>query len=477
MGLKKQSFLTKVISCTMMLVMINALPSPVNAVTTNSTTKQGGSIQLVSSESLKDAFSSFFEVGTSVSPNELSSGTSFFKKQFNSITPENELKPDALIDQSACQQRGNNVNTQISLSRASQTLKFCEDNGIALRGHTFVWYSQTPDWFFRENFNSSGTYVSTTIMNQRLESFIKNTFDALKTQYPKLNISAYDVCNELFLNDGGGLRPASNSNWAKVYGDDTFVFKAFEYARKYAPAGCKLFINDYNEYIPAKTSDIYNIAMKLKEKGLIDGIGMQAHLDVSYPSAQVFKTGLEKFLSTGLEVQVTELDITCGDATAQAKLFADVFKMCMAYPNQIKALTVWGTHDSISWRRENNPLMFGANYTPKQAYTEVMKVAASATPVQTTPATTTTTTTTTTKATTTTTITTLPIIVYGDLSGDGRVTNVDLVTISQHLVGDIQLSGANLQSADVTNDGKVDVADLALMKQFIMGDYVVLGKR
>jgi|GEM_PF-1151950 len=90
---------------------------------------------------------------------------------------------------------------------------------------------------------------------------------------------------------------------------------------------------------------------------------------------------------------------------------------------------------------------------------------------------TTTTTTTTTKATTITTVTTLPIIVYGDLSGDGRVTNVDLVTISQHLVGDIQLSGANLQSADVTNDGKVDVADLALMKQFIMGDYVVLGKR
>jgi len=440
------------------------------------TTTQPGT---VSSDSLKDAFSGFFKVGTSVSPNELSSGASFIKKHFNSITPENELKPDALIDQSACQQKGNNVNTQISLSRASQTLKFCEDNGIALRGHTFVWYSQTPDWFFRENFNSSGAYVSTTIMNQRLESFIKNTFDALKTQYPKLNIYSYDVCNELFVNDGGGLRPANNSNWTRIYGDDTFIFKAFEYARKYAPAGCKLFINDYNEYIPAKTSDIYNIAMKLKEKGLIDGIGMQSHLDVSYPSAQVFKTGLEKFLSTGLEVQVTELDITCGDATAQAKLFADVFKMCMAYPNQIKAVTVWGTHDSISWRRENNPLMFGANYTPKQAYTEVMKVAASATPVitTTTTAAATTTTTTTTKATTTTTVTTLPSIVYGDFNGDGRVTNVDLVTISQHLVGDIQLSGANLQSADVTNDGKVDVADLALMKQFIMGDYVVLGKR
>jgi GH35 family endo-1,4-beta-xylanase len=46
---------------------------------------------------------------------------------------------------------------------------------IPLRGHTFVWYSQTPDWFFRENFGG-GNYVSKDVMDQRLESFIKNTF-------------------------------------------------------------------------------------------------------------------------------------------------------------------------------------------------------------------------------------------------------------------------------------------------------------
>ncbi len=462
MGFKKQSFLTKVISCTMVLVMINALPSPVNAVTTSSTTKQGGSIQLVSSESLKNAFSSFFEVGTSVSPNELSSGASFFKKQFSNITPENELKPDSLLDQSACQQKGNNVNTQISLSRASQTLKFCEDNGIALRGHTFVWYNQTPDWFFRENFNSSGDYVSTIIMNQRLESFIKNTFDALKTQYPKLNIYAYDVCNELFLNDGGGLRSSNNSNWTKIYGDDTFVIKAFEYARKYAPTGCKLFINDYNEYIPAKTNDIYNIAMKLKGKGLIDGIGMQSHLDVSYPSAQVFKIALEKFLSTGLEVQITELDIAydnTGDEMAQTKLFADVFSIYLENKDKVSSVTVWGKYGSrLSWATEKNPTLFNSDYSPRQAYFEVIKVAESAIQLETTQA------------------TTLPVTAYGDISGDGKITNSDLINMGQYLIGDIQLSETQFHNADVTNDGKVDIADLALTKQFIMGAHVVLGK-
>jgi len=63
--------------------------------------------------SLKDAFGSKFKVGTCVSPGELNTGASFIKRHFNSITPENELKPDAIINQQACQQRGNNVNTQV----------------------------------------------------------------------------------------------------------------------------------------------------------------------------------------------------------------------------------------------------------------------------------------------------------------------------------------------------------------------------
>ena len=440
--------------------------------TPSTTTSNGSTTPQPSSDSLKDAFSSFFKIGTSVSPNELSSGASFIKKHFNSITPENELKPDALIDQGACQQRGNNVNTQISLNRASQTLKFCEDNGISLRGHTFVWYSQTPSWFFKENFSDNGAYVSKDIMNKRLESFIKNTFEAIKTQYPKLDLYAYDVCNELFLNDGGGLRPADNSNWVRVYGDDSFVIKAFEYARQYAPAGCKLYLNDYNEYIGAKTNDLYNMAMKLKANGTIDGIGMQSHLDVKYPSASTYKTALEKFISTGLDVQVTELDITCGDTTAQAKLFADIFQMCVDNADKISSLTVWGTHDSISWRRENNPLIFGSNYTPKQAYTEVMKVAANAAPKTTTPTTTTTTTTTTTQPSTPTT----PDFKFGDINRDGKADITDLTMISLYLLSDINLDSTQMMSADVVYDKDVNLADLSLMKQYIMKDDVTLGK-
>ncbi|MBQ9981894.1 MAG: endo-1,4-beta-xylanase, partial [Oscillospiraceae bacterium] len=446
--------------------------------TTTTTTTTGTPVS--TADSLKGKFASCFKMGTSVSPNELNSGADFIKKHFNSITPENELKPDAIIDQSASQSKGNNVDTQVNLSRAAQTLKFCEQNGIGVRGHTFIWHSQTPDWFFRENFSNNGAYVSKEVMNKRIESFIKNTFEAIETQYPKLNLYAYDVCNELFLNDGGGMRgvnATSNSaasNWARIYGEnnDEFVYTAFRAARKYAPEGCKLYINDYNEYIPAKTDDIYNLVMGLKKEGLIDGIGMQSHLDVSYPSAQVYKTALEKFLSTGLEVSITELDITTnGDYSAQADLFKAIFEMAVENRTQIPSFTVWGTHDPISWRSSQNPLLFSSGYKEKEAYKAVMsiKVPTDDTPtVTTSPDVTTTPTTTTPKVTTVTNNNSGNVTVAGDIDENGAVSSTDLVKLMQSLVGKVTLSSSAKKNADINNDGKVSIVDLIKLKNMLI---------
>ncbi len=426
----------------------------------------------VSADSLKGKFGSLFKMGTSVSPFELSSGASFIKKHFNSITPENELKPDSLLKQGST----DNTRCNVSLAGAAQTLKFCEDNGIAMRGHTFVWYSQTPDWFFKEGFQSSGAYVSKDIMNKRLENFIKDTFDLIAKEYPKLDLYAYDVCNELFVNDGGGLRPGSNSNWTKVYGDtnDEFIINAFTYARQYAPKGCKLYINDYNEYIPAKTNDIYNIAMKLKELGVIDGIGMQSHLATNYPSASVYKTGLEKFLSTGLDVQITELDIeTKGNDSARAQLFQDVFQMAVDHADQISSFTVWGTHDDISWRKNETPLLFGSNYSPKPDYDKVMSIKVNASVV------TTTATTTVAPVITTTTVAGPAVTKYGDANCDGEVNMADAVLIMQYLAnpnkyglngtGTSHMTAQGLANADVYDSGDgVSSADALSIQKYLL---------
>ena len=198
---------------------------------------------------------------------------------------------------------GNNVNTQVLFREGiTSILHFCEQNNISLRGHTFCWHSQTPDWFFRENFQNDGNYVSKDIMNQRLESFIKNTFEIFARDFPNVDLYAYDICNEVFANDGGGLRPSTESKWMEIYGDDSYIKNAFTYARKYAPANCKLYLNDFNEYIPAKTQNIYDMAMQLKNLGIIDGIGMQSHLDIAYPNIQLYEKAINKFISTGLDM-------------------------------------------------------------------------------------------------------------------------------------------------------------------------------
>ncbi|WP_295094902.1 glycoside hydrolase family 11 protein [Ruminococcus sp.] len=323
----------------------------------------------------KDKFSRWFKIGTSASTYDILSCGSFIKDNFNSITPENELKPDSILDQEASQKLGNNVNPQVNLKNADTVLKFCEENGISLRGQTFVWYSQTPEWFFRENFSSNGALVSKEVMDQRLENFIKNTFEALKEQYPDLKIAAYDVCNEIFVNDGGGLRDGNNSKWAKIYGDSDYITNAFKYARKYAPSECKLFLNDYNEYLPAKTKDICQMAMSLKKIGVIDGIGMQSHLDTKFPDMETYEMALEEFISTGLEIQITELDITCTNYDEQANAYYDVFKLAMNNSEQITNLTVWGLNDARSWRSDMNPCLFWNGFKPKPAYEKILTLA------------------------------------------------------------------------------------------------------
>ena len=90
------------------------------------------------------------------------------------------------------------------------------------------------------------------------------------------------------------------------------------------------------------------MAMKLKLLGVIDGIGMQSHLDVGYLSAQLYKTALEQFISSG--VQITEVDITTNNFSTQVALYKEIFQLAVNNADKISAVTLWGTNDSISWR-------------------------------------------------------------------------------------------------------------------------------
>lgn len=120
------------------------------------------------------------------------------------------------------------------------------------------------------------------------------------------------------------------------------------------------------------------MANELKEKGLIDGIGMQSHLDVGFPSASAYKKALKAFVDTGLDIQVTELDITTTDLTEsgfekQAQIYNEIMDACEEYSDSISAVVFWGTTDDKSWRAAKCPLLFNEDFTAKPAYYQLLK--------------------------------------------------------------------------------------------------------
>lgn len=341
---------------------------------------------------LKDEFANYFRVGNILNGNTVNNSaiTANILKDCNSIECENEMKPDATIVQS----QSTDTNIAVSLASAAKIMDFCVNNGIGMRGHTMVWHSQTPEWFFKEGFQNSGAVVSKDKMDVRMESYIKNMFAAIKKQYPTLDLYAYDICNECVSDDSnrtknnGGARVggfnSGESGWVKVYGDNSFMEKAYTYARKYAPEGCKLFYNDYNEYWDHKRDCIYKTCKSLYDKGLLDGIGMQSHISAEkdgFTGVANYTAALQKYASIGCEVQITELDISLDSGkyslSEQADKYKAIFKAAMNindgnYPGKVTAVCIWGPNDANSWLSSgSNALLYDSSNNPKLAYTEL----------------------------------------------------------------------------------------------------------
>ena len=135
----------------------------------------------------------------------------------------------------------------------------------------------------------------------------------------------------------------------KIFGDNSFIKPAFEFAKKYAPKDCKLYYNDFNEYMQ-KSDAIVELTKEINADGhYIDGIGMQSHLNVTnngepdpFPSVGMYRQALEKFSKTGLDIQVTELDATVNNKKfeLQAKYYSDIMDALVDYKDYISAVVV-----------------------------------------------------------------------------------------------------------------------------------------
>ena len=328
-------------------------------------------------ESLYKTYEDYFKVGACMSNNQV--GNTEFRKiakdNFNSITAENEGKPEQILDQQACQKLAREDQSAVAIKTTpfERIYNFCEANHIKVRHHTFVWYSQTPAWFFKVGYNQNGANVSKDVMLGRMENFIKVTLETINERWPGL-VYAIDVANEAV--DNGATRNNDNM-WYTVVGKD-FVYYAFKFASEYKEEDQKLYYNDYSfDYNTNNCKYAVNTLLKQAiEEELIDGVGIQGHID-SGSNLDVLINDAKMIKEKGLECQITELDITTnGTSTSelnkQKKAYKDLLTKVLQNnaeeKTNITAVVVWGLTDDTSWKRNQNPLLFTSEYAKKPAY-------------------------------------------------------------------------------------------------------------
>ncbi|WP_353898927.1 non-reducing end alpha-L-arabinofuranosidase family hydrolase [Micromonospora harpali] len=287
--------------------------------------------------------------GTAIAGGRLNDSTysTIAGREFNMITAENEMKPDATQPNQG----------QFNFSAGDQIYNWATQRGLKVRGHTLAWHAQQPPWMQR----LSGSALRTAMINH---------INGVMAHY-KGKLAAWDVVNEAFNEDGS--RRSSNlqgtgNDWIEV---------AFRTARAADPS-VKLCYNDYNieNWSYGKTQGVYRMIQDFKSRGVpIDCVGLQTHFTGGSSLPSNFQTTLSSFAALGVDVALTEVDVTNASTTQ----YAGLTQACLNVPRCI-GITVWGVRDSDSWRSNENPLLFDGGGNKKAAYTSVLNALNAAPP-------------------------------------------------------------------------------------------------
>jgi endo-1,4-beta-xylanase len=268
--------------------------------------------------------------------------TGLVEGEFTSITPEAELKRDTVE-----WNRG-----VYNFARADRILATFP--GHQVRGSTLVWHSQQPAW------------LQSLSNPDLLRSATTDYINAVMGHY-RGKIKTWDVVSEAFQNASGVRR---ESNFQRVLGNG-YIEEFFRVARAADPDAA-LCYNDFGieDFDHPKTQGVYDMVRDFVARGVpIDCVGFETHINSVWPLPTDYRRTLEEFAALGVDVQITELDIT-GNSD-QPENYAAVTRACLAVP-RCSGITVWGLRDSDTFRSNDNPLLFDRNGQKKPAYDAVL---------------------------------------------------------------------------------------------------------
>lgn len=332
---------------------------------------------------VKDRFSDKFLIGAAIPVPHVKGmdvkADSIVTLHYNSIVAENCMKSAEIHPKE----------DQYNWADADAFVEYGEKRNMAIIGHCLVWHSQLSPWF---PYDSEGNYVTPEVMKERMREHITTVVSRYKGK-----IHGWDVVNEAIEDDGSYRK----TPFYEILGEE-FIPLAFEYAHQADPEA-ELYINDFSMAIPEKRETYLKIIKQLKDRGLrIDGIGMQSHIGLDYPDMAEYEKSITEFGNAGVDVMITELDLSAlptlkhganvGDVeefkkasnpytdglpidvsdrwNARMKQVFDIYKK---HADVISRVTFWGTHDGMSWRndwpmrgRTDYPLPFDRQCNMKQ---------------------------------------------------------------------------------------------------------------
>jgi endo-1,4-beta-xylanase len=343
--------------------------------------------------SFAKAFEGKFHIGTALNTPQITkrdtASLRVIRKHFNAIVAENIMKSGLIQPEEG----------KFNWELADQFVALGEELGYQINGHTLIWHSQAPRWFFT---GADGKEVSKEVLIDRMKTHIHTVVGRYKGR-----IHTWDVVNETILDDGSWRQ----SKFYEIIGED-FVKLAFQFAHEADPDAFLLY-NDYSMALPGKREGVVNMVKRLQEQGVkIDGIGMQGHVGLDHPTIEEFEKSLLAFAGLGVKVSITELDLSVlpspnniqgaevsTDAAYEEKMnpyknglpadvekafearYMEFFRLFDKHHDKISRVTFWGVADQHSWKnnwpvrgRTDYTLLFDRQFQPKAVVKDIIEL-------------------------------------------------------------------------------------------------------
>lgn len=234
---------------------------------------------------------------------------------------------------------------------ADWLVDFATEHRLTMRGHTAVWHQNPPHWVPNALREPGGRLL--------LEEHVR----AVVGRY-RGRIAQWDVVNEAIFHKDRQPGALRNSPFLQAFGEG-YIADAFRVAREADPTA-KLYYNDF-AFESSEVSheerrrDVLPLLESLRRQNLVDGIGLQAHLQVGDPfDPKRYRRFLSDLAGIGLDIMLTEFDVAdrrldADTATRDRKVadYARTYLDVALDEPAVKGVLTWGLSDRNTWLNDD----------------------------------------------------------------------------------------------------------------------------